>query len=168
MGKVHVFRFCVCTQMVQAPYFTFQLLLSLNNFHFKALAFFVSLWRKCIGNRDYSPELTLFLCMRTEEQALTLQHTPSALGTTTPPVSIWALLILCHWAKRLIHCSSIKPAMQGEKTRSRSFLTSVGVMSWGLAWVEKKQGSPFIHTGPKERSGGFSNADSYFALISFK
>lgn len=165
MGKVHVFRFCVCTQMVQAPYFTLQHLLSLNNFHFKALAFFVSLWRKCIGNRDYSPELTLSLCMRTEEQALVLQHTPSALDTTTPPVSIWVLLILCHWAKCLIHCSFSKPATQGEKTRSRWFLTSVAVMSWGPAWLKKKSKA---HTGPQGRSGGFSKADSYFALISFK
>lgn len=133
-----------------------------------SVAFFISLWRKCIGDRDYAPELTLSLCMRTEEQALTLRHTPSARGTTTPPMSIWALLILCHWAKCLIHCSSSKPATQGEKTRIRSFLTSVGVMSWGLAWVEKKQGSPFTHTGTQEKSGGSSNADSYFALISFK
>lgn len=94
MGKVHVFRFCVCKQKVLAPYFTFQLLLNLNNFHFKVLAFFVSLWRKCIGNRDYFPEFTLSLCMRTEEQALTLQHTPAALSTTIPPASIWALQIL--------------------------------------------------------------------------
>lgn len=147
MGKVHVFRFCVCTQMVQAPYFTLQHLLSLNNFHFKALAFFISLWRKCIGNRDYSPELTLSLCMRTEEQALALQYTPFALDTTTPPVSIWVLLILCHWAKCLIHCSFSKPATQGEKTRSRWFLTSVAVMSWGPAWLKKKKQGTHRATG---------------------
>lgn len=113
MGGKHVSRLCTCTQKVLAPYFTFHLLPSPDNFHFKAVTFLVSLWKKNALVTDYSPQLTLSLCMTTEEQALTLQHTLTVLGTKTALVSIWTLLILCHWAPCLIPWASSETANAG-------------------------------------------------------
>lgn len=94
---------------------------------------------------DYSPQLTLSLCMTTEEQALTLQHTLTVLGTKTALVSIWTLLILCHWAPCLIPCASSETANAGWEHKIEMILISVGVNSWGPSLARKSKAAPQCH-----------------------